>query len=228
MGKLFYDIGWWYAIINAYPVQWLFFKRKTYYEDGIKNKSWKNGGALVISNHYNVIDYMLNTFLVLPRKLNVVAGEVAYRNKFMHWGMKFFGGIQANRVTRDMSFIDKSAEVIAKGQLVQIFPEGRNTPDGNIHPFKKSYIVISHRANAPIIPIISDGNYGFFKRTHVIVGKPIYISDYISSDVRMPTKAQLETVNEIVFNKVLELKQRLEELKSSKKHKKSQKKKEKQ
>ena len=48
-----------------------------------------------------------------------------------------------------------SNELIKKGQLVQIFPEGRNTPDGKIHEFKQSYIVIAHRANAPIIPIVA-------------------------------------------------------------------------
>ena len=217
---MFYEIGRWFAIINAYLVQLLFFKRKTYYEDGIKRKSWKKGGALIISNHYNVIDYMNTMFMVLPRKLHVIAGEVAYRNKFMHWGMKFFGGIQANRVTRDMSFMDKGAAVIQKGGLLQIYPEGRNTPDGNIHPFKKSYIVIAHRAHSPIIPIITDGNYGFFRRTHVMVGNPIYLDEYITSIGPMPTKDELNAANEAIYNKVLELRQRLEELKAqSKKNK---------
>ena len=214
---MLYDFGRWFAIINGYWLQLLFFKRKTYYEDDAARKCWKKGGALVISNHFNALDYMLNMFLVLPRKLSVVVSEFAYKNKFLRWGMKFFGGIQANRITRDMSFMDKSADVIAKGGLVQIFPEGRNTPDGNIHPFKKSYIVIAHRANAPIIPIISDGNYGFFKRTHVIVGNPINVSDYITSTGPMPTKEELNATNEIIYNKVLELRQQLEELKSASK-----------
>ena len=219
MRNFFYDFFRWLAIILGYPLQLIFFKRRTYYEDNIKRKSWKKGGALIISNHYNVLDYILNMFLVLPRKLNVVSSEMPYQNKFLSFGMKFFGGIQANRITRDMSFIAKSAEVIERGQLVQIYPEGRNTPDGNIHPFKRSYIVIAHRANAPIIPIVTDGNYGFFKRASVIVGNPINVSDYVTSTDPMPSKEELIKVNEIIFNKVLELRQQLEELKSLKKSK---------
>ena len=215
MRNFFYDLFRWLAIIFGYPLQLIFFKRKIYYEDNVKKKKWKKGGALIISNHYNVMDYFLNMFLVLPRKLNVVTSEMPYQNKFLAFGMKFVGGIQANRITRDMGFMSKSAEVIQKGQLVQIYPEGRNTPDGNIHPFKKSYIVIAHRAKAPIIPVVTDGNYGIFKRASVLVGRPINVSDYITSTGPMPTKEELNTVNDIVFNKVLDLRQQLEQLKAS-------------
>ena len=223
MKNFFYDFFRWLAIIFGYPMQLIFFKRKTYYENNVKRKGWKKGGALVISNHYNVFDYFMNMFLVLPRKLNVVSSEIPYQNKFLTFGMKFVGGIEANRITRNMSFIKKSAELIAKGQLVQIFPEGRNSPDGNIQPFKKSYIVIAHQAKAPIIPIVTDGNYGFFKRASVLIGNPINVSDYITSTGMMPAKDELNHVNEIVFNKVLELRQQLEELKSSSKKSKKQK-----
>ncbi|MCH5151872.1 MAG: 1-acyl-sn-glycerol-3-phosphate acyltransferase [Clostridiales bacterium] len=215
MKNFVYDFFRWLAIILGYPLQLIFFKRKTYYENNVKRKGWKKGGALVISNHYNVLDYFLNMFLVAPRKLNVVTSEMPYQNKFLSFGMKFVGGIQANRITRDMSFMNKSAEVISKGQLVQIYPEGRNTPDGNIHPFKRSYVVIAHRANAPIIPIVTDGNYGFFKRASVIIGNPINVADYITTTSPMPTKEELNRANEIIFNKILALKQQLEELKAS-------------
>ena len=216
---MFYEFFRWLAIILGWPLQLIYFKRRTYFQEGVHRKTWKKGGALVISNHYSALDYLMNTYVVSPRKLNVVVSEMPYQNKFLAFGMKFFGGIQANRITRDMSFIKKSADVIKKGQLVQIFPEGRNTDDGNLQPFKKSYIVIAYQANSPIIPIISDGNYGLFKRASVIVGKPINVSDYITSQGRMPTKEELNQVNEIVFNQVLALKQELENLKQAKKYK---------
>ena len=41
--------------------------------------------------------------------------------------------VEANRETRSMKFIDQSVDIINKGQLMQIYPEGRNTPDGKIH-----------------------------------------------------------------------------------------------
>ena len=200
----------------GYPLQLLFFKRKTYYEDK-RSTSLMKGGKLIISNHFNMFDYVLTSFIVYPRKLNVVASEDPFRNPFFRFGMKFFGAIQANRVTKNMKFIDECARVITdKRQLVQIFPEGRNTPDGKIHPFKHSYLVIAHRARAPIVPIVSDGSYGIFKRTSVIIGKEIDVSELIQTDARTPSREELERANEYVYGKVLELRERLEELKSRK------------
>ena len=209
----------WLAIFTCFPFQLLLFKRKTYYEADAPRRPWEKGGALIISNHFNFLDYLMNMFVVLPRKLNVIASEMPFQNKLLRIGVKFFGAIEANRITRDMRFMDEAATLIKKGQIVQIFPEGRNTPDGTIKPFKHSYIVIAHRAGAPIIPIITDGSYSFFKRAHVIVGKPIYLSEYISSERRTPSREELKVANDAIFSKVLALRNTLEELKEADKNK---------
>ena len=203
----------------GYSLQLLFFKRKTYYEDKKSTRIMK-GGKLIITNHFNMFDYVLTSFVVYPRKLNVVASEMPFANPFFRFGMKFFGAIQANRVTKNMKFMDECARVIAKKkQLVQIYPEARNTPDGKIHEFKHSYLVIAHRAGAPILPIITDGNYGLFKRASVIIGKEIDIKELITSDARTPSREELAAANDYVYSKVLELREKLEELKLSKKRK---------
>lgn len=199
----------------GYPLQFLFFKRKVYYEDKKATHLFR-GGKLIISNHYNMFDYVLTSFIVFPRKLNAVCAEFAFKYAIVRFGMKFFGAIQANRVTKNMRFMDEAANVIKKGQLCQIFPEGRNTPDGNIHEFKHSYIVIAHRAKAPIIPIVTDGNYGVFKRVSVMIGKEIDVSQFITSDRNTPTREELTKANEYIFNKVLELRAELERKKSKK------------
>ena len=215
---MFYAICRIIGLITGYPIQLLLFKRKTYYEDK-KNTHLHRGGKLIISNHYNFLDYVLASFVVFPRKLNVVAGEVPFRVSIVRLGMKFFGAIQANRETKNMGFVDESAKIIRKGQLVQIFPEGRNTPDGKIHEFKKSYIVIAYRAGAPIVPVISDGNFGLFKRTHVIIGKEIDVSQFITSNRHTPTREELDRANEYIHNKVLELREELERRKKGRKKK---------
>lgn len=219
--SVIYCIFRWLAIFTCFPFQLALFTRKTYYEDGAPKRPWKKGGAVIISNHFNFLDYLMNMFVVLPRKLNVVASEFAFANVWIRFGVRFFGVIEANRITRNMRFMDKCAELIKKGQIVQIFPEGRNTPDGKIHEFKHSYLVIAYRANAPIIPIITDGNYGFSRRAHVIVGKPIYPEEYLEiSDRHTPPREELTAANEAIYKRVLSLREKLEELKANDKNKK--------
>ena len=216
---MFFEIFRIFGLITGWPLQWLFFKRKVYYEDESCKKSLKKGGKLVITNHYSVVDYVTSCFLVCPRKLWAVTSEIPYKSRLLRFGMKFFGTIQANRITRNMKFIDESAEILKKGKLVQIFPEGRNTPDGKIHDFKRSYIVIAHRAGVPIVPVITDGNYGLFTRNRMMIGKEIDLSTWITSTDRMPPREQIEQANEYIFQTVLRLREELAQ-KSKKKEKK--------
>ena len=223
---ILFDIFRWFAIIQGFWLYWLFFKRKTYYEDGNPHRKSRRfkGPKLIISNHYCVLDFMLNMFLVLPRKLWVVASEHAYRNKLQGFGMRFFGGIPCDRRIRSMRFMDRSVEVLKRGGLVQIFPEGKNTDDGQIGPFYASYIVIAHRAGVPIIPIMTDGNYGFFKQTHVLVGNEIDLKDYITAEGPIIPRDQLESANEAIRGKVLALKADLDARVAAEKSKKSKRK----
>jgi hypothetical protein len=68
--------------------------------------------------------------------------------------------------------------------------------------------MIALRSDAPIIPVIIDGSYGFFKRSHVIIGKKIYLSDYCTS--LNPTKEEILALNDIVYKKSLALKEELD------------------
>lgn len=199
----------WLALITAWPVQVLFFKRKTYYEDKRTSNRFIKGGALIISNHYSVLDYMVNMFLFPFRKLFVVMAEMIFkRGKFFHWAMRCFGGIRSDRDIMGMRFIDESVRVLEKGKLVQIYPEAHISKDGSMLDFKPSYIMIALRANVPIIPVMTDGNYGFFKRVHIIIGKKIYLSDYCAS--LNPTREEIVALNEMVRNKALELRAELD------------------
>ena len=212
---MIYEIFRVIGVILGWPLQFLFFKRKTYYEDK-KSVNLYKGGKLIVCNHYNMFDYVLGCFIVFPRKLYAVASEVPFRSPIVRFGMKFFGAIEANRETRSMKFLNESAAVLKKGHLVQIFPEGQNTPDGKIHDFYAGYVLIAHRGNVPIVPIITDGNYGLFKRVSVIIGKEINVQDFMTSGKKNPTREEIEKVNEYVHQKCLELREELEVRKAKK------------
>lgn len=213
---MFYEIFRIIGLVTGYPFQLLFFKRKTYYVDK-KNTHLFKGGKLIVSNHFGMLDYVLTSFIVFPRKLNVVASEIPFKNKLLKFGMKFFGVIEANRETKNMSFINKCANVLKKGQLVQIYPEGKNSPDGKIYEFKASYTLIAHRANVPIVLVITDGNYGLFKRTNVIISEEIDVSKFMDVNSKTTKKEDRESLNNYIHTRALELRAELENLKNKKK-----------
>jgi 1-acyl-sn-glycerol-3-phosphate acyltransferase len=124
--------------------------------------------------------------------------------------MMFFGGIPCDRRIRSMRFMERSVEVLKRGGLVQIFPEGKNTDDGLIGPFYPSYIVIAHRAGVPIVPILTDGSYGFRKRAHVLIGCEIHTGDYIKTEGPIIPREELMAANEAIRERVLTLKAELD------------------
>lgn len=199
----FFDLARWIGIITGLPFYWLFFKRKLYYEDKKVQGRKVRGGALIISNHFSPFDYVMNAVLFFPRKLCIITISLVFRTKFMRTLMKFWGGIEVNQESKSPKFIIQAAREIKSGNLVQIFPEGHNSPDGKMHPFYPSYVAIALRANSQIIPVISDGNYGIFKRTHVIIGKPIDPRDYLTGEKY--TKEDMLRINEIIYQKAQEL-----------------------
>lgn len=206
------EIFRWLALITAWPVQLLVFKRKTYYEDRRAQGRRVRGKALIVSNHFSVFDYMVNLFLFPFRKLYVVYWP--QNSKRIRWGMKFFGGIVSDRDVMSLRFMDESVKTLEKGRVVQIYPEAYISEDGRMDEFKPSYVLIALRAEAPIIPVITDGQYGLFKRVHLIIGKPIDLWDYCTSED--PTKEEIMALNDIVYKKCLELQRELEARKQNK------------
>jgi 1-acyl-sn-glycerol-3-phosphate acyltransferase len=152
---------------------------------------------------------MVNLFLFPFRKLYVVywPQNGTKQSKWIRRGMRFFGGIVSDREANSMRFIDESVKTLEKGRLVQIYPEAHITYDGEMHEFKPSYLLIALRAEVPIIPVMIDGNYGIFKRAHVMIGKPIDPWSLCTSDD--PTREELMEMNRIVFEKSKDLKAEL-------------------
>lgn len=204
---IYKEILRWYGLLSGYPLYLAYFKKKVYYEDKEAQNRFVKGGALIISNHYHVYDYIVNAGLFPFRKLYVVLKSDVYRHKFTAWGMSIFGGIKSDRDIMGMKFMDQSVSHLKRGHLVQIFPEAYITETGEMREFKTAYLMIAQRADTPIIPVITDGNYGWKKRVHVIIGKPILLSDFCP--YANPNRQQLTELNAMVRNKCLELQQEL-------------------
>ncbi|MCR5611258.1 MAG: 1-acyl-sn-glycerol-3-phosphate acyltransferase [Clostridiales bacterium] len=198
-----------FVLVTGFIPYLMVYKPKIYFEEGNRKTNRIKGGALIVSNHYLFMDYPMTMFHWFGRRVHCVMLEYVFGfSWFLKLSAEIIGGINAKRDSKGMGFMDESVRLIKKGRLVQIYPEAKNTPDGKIHDFKPSYVLIALRADAPVVPFILDGNYGFFKRAHAIVGKPIMLSDYCRS--ADPSREEIETLNAIVREKALELKETLD------------------
>ncbi len=211
---------YYFFIITASPCDLFYFLHRTHYVDK-KNQSKRiKGRAIIVSNHISLADYILYIFMFAFRKLHCLISTVVYKkNKFVRFFMWLIGGIKVDRSNYDLSFLDESIKLLNKDKVLVVFPEGKlERNKGELLEFSPTYIYLALKSNSPIIPVYSEGNYGFFKKNNVIIGKKIYLKDYCKSD--NPTKEEIQLINDLVKKEIKRLKKQLYKIKENKKERK--------
>ena len=72
---------------------------------------------------------------------------------------------------------------------------------------------ISRTIDAPIIPVFTDGCYFSKKRSHVMIGTPIYASELY--DESLGERENIEAINSFVRSRIIELGEELEKRKKA-------------
>ncbi len=185
---------------------WLLYKPKVYVQQGGTRRL--PAPSILVSNHHSLLDFPLY-FLVFPfRTIRFLMAEVLFRkNKAFSTLLYNLGGIRVDREGKDFGFISDAIEVLDKGRILGIFPQARLPVKGEIIPFTASTAFIALHTDAPIIPVYTDGRYGITKRTRVVIGAPLYLSEYV--DQTLPEEENLDRLTKILQDKVYALKEEI-------------------
>ncbi|NVD06987.1 MFS transporter [Vibrio sp. JPW-9-11-11] len=165
-------------------------------------------GALLVCNHVSYMDALLLS-AVCPRLIRFVMEE-EYANtpplrKFLNRA-----GVIPISATNRRSIIrafNQVEQALNQGHIVCIFPEGRLTPDGEIHPFMRGMDIILKRSPVPVIPVALKGMWGsyfsrhkgsackglpsrFWSRIEIEAGEPVQ-PEFASTDTMHHRVAQL-------------------------------------
>ena len=123
-------------------------------------------------------------FLVLPRRIRMLAIKQLARIPLFGWGMwagRFIFIDRQNAVAARRS-IGAAGRRIHDGESVLIFPEGTRTRDGTLGPFKKGSFHLAVKAGVPIVPVALRGTRELMPRGSfllrsgtitAVVGEPI-------------------------------------------------------
>lgn len=204
----------WFTKITGYPFFLIAFKTKVFYQNRKVQGRRIRGKALVVTNHRAIYDFAVWMFVFFTRTLRCIVAEVTYDlNPVLHALLKMWGAIRVDRHDNDFEFMWKSIDILKKGGVVEIFPESRIPEKDEPTPleFKPSYVYIALRSDAPIIPVFTDGCYFSKKRSHVMIGTPIYASELY--DESLGERENIEAINSFVRSRIIELGEELEKRK---------------
>ena len=203
--------GWLPFIIGNRP--------KVYYENKKLQSRKIKGKAIVMPNHCSVWDVASMMYLFPGRNLRCVVAELMFeKSKIFTWFLKGLGSIPVNRNTADFTFLNKSCEILDKNGVIEIYPEARIPLKGEERPlpFKTSIVYMALKSGAPIIPVVTNGEYCKKKRLRILIGTPINLLSLY--DNKLPEKENIEIMTNMLRDKIKELSDELEK-RSAKKQK---------
>ena len=145
---------------------------------GIENLSSLKGPALLISNHVTDVDAAL-ILSALPfrwrlRVAIAMSGELLREwrsTKKLHYalGAALFNVFSLPRQSGFRKSFAYAGEAIDRGFSVMIFPEGHETKDGRMQPFKSGIGILVSELNVPVVPIKLNGLFELKKRRQYFV-----------------------------------------------------------
>jgi len=119
----------------------------------------KTGGVILASNHLSVIDSVILP-LVIERRIYFLAKSDYFTGKgFKNWAVKHFllgtGMIPIDRSGGKASeaSLNTGLDVLAKGQVLGIYPEGTRSPDAKMYRGRTGVARMILEANVPVVPV---------------------------------------------------------------------------
>ena len=180
---------------------------------GKKNLPKKKGYVLTC-NHYSNMDAVILD-LCLVKKIRFLAKKELFKNKFVSFFLRKFGGFPINREKPEISSFKFAIDVLKNDKILGIFPEGtRNKTEQAMQDLKQGAITFASRGNADIVPAILYNKPKAFRKNYIVIGEPLKIEGENPSRL---TKEEIEANAFRLYNAMENLRKQMDEKLANKK-----------
>jgi len=149
----------------------------------------KAGGALVVSNHQSYLDPVVLA-VTFDRPFAFLADSYLFKIGPFAWLIRKLNAFPIEQGKGDVGAVKQTIRLLQEGEVLNVFPEGTRTKDGQLQPVLGGVALAIRRAKVPVIPAIIVGAYEAYPRhriiprpgrIRVIYGKPIRL-DHLKGD----------------------------------------------
>ncbi|MCL2388881.1 MAG: 1-acyl-sn-glycerol-3-phosphate acyltransferase [Elusimicrobia bacterium] len=133
-----------------------------------------DGGAIIAPNHQSFFDPPLMG-ASMPRDLHFMAKQELFKVPVLGFLIKRTNAFPIKRGALDMSAFRNAFDLLKKGELLLMFPEGTRSKDGNLGKARAGLGMVAVNAGVPVVPAKITGTNTMFKlkRITVTYGKPL-------------------------------------------------------
>jgi 1-acyl-sn-glycerol-3-phosphate acyltransferase len=169
------------------------------------------GGGLIVSNHASFLDpVLLGTSL--PRDIHYLARKSLFKNKLFDYILRSVNAVPVDRDGNGMAGLKAILERLQKGCMVNLFPEGTRTPDGNLQKARSGVGLAVIKSKVPVIPTRIFGSFesygknsSFPKPKKIIIkyGPPINF-DALREEAKTCPKERLKEIYQEIADQIMD------------------------
>jgi 1-acyl-sn-glycerol-3-phosphate acyltransferase len=145
----------------------------------------KTGGVILAANHQSYLDpVMVATWLQRP--VCFMARSSLFENRHFGWFIRELHAYPVRLGEGDIGAVKETIRLLQEGHVLNIYPEGTRSLDGEIKKMEKGIALVIRKAKVPVVPVAIDGSFQAWPKGHklfhpqrirVKFGKPMYLSD---------------------------------------------------
>jgi len=184
------------------PVVWLLFPYRTKHKkealEAVKDKRY-----ILCCNHTSFADPAI-LMVSYPKPIYFMAKEELFHNKIAAWFLgNVMGAFPVNRGTGDTSAIDTARDILKRGHVLGIFPEGTRSKTGELGRGKSGAALLAAQTDAYVLPVClvpkRKKRVSLFHLTTAVYGQPIspeelHLTDPEHPDLRFATRKIMESI----------------------------------
>ena len=143
------------------------------------------GPLIIYANHVNILEIPILYTRLQPRRVHGMLLAERWDIPLLRWVLDATETIPLHRGEADIDAIRKGLEVLEKGEMLVMAPEGTRSHNGHLQGAHPGVVLLALHSRAELIPVVYYGaekykeNLSRLKRTdfHIRVGKLFHLDD---------------------------------------------------
>ena len=182
------SVPWRCAQMLARVLTTLLFDLKVYGRENVPAQ----GGAIIVSNHQGNLDPVVLA-VRLNRSVNYIAKSELFEGRIGSWLLRtVFNAFPVRQGAGDVGAVRETIHRLREGHLLNLYPEGARSEDGQIGPMLRGVGLIVHRAAVPVVPAVIVGSFEAWpiqrtlfraKPVRVTYGPPMNVADLSPDEI---------------------------------------------
>lgn len=155
--------------------------------------------VIVCANHKSLLDPIFLA-ISMPQRIYFMAKKELFDKPILGGLLRALGAFPVDRFGRDLKALRASVALVNEDKILGIFPEGTRVKEAKRENVKDGVAFIALKAKADIMPVEIISTYKPFRKSEILIKKPILVNDFAS----FKNKEAMKKMTDRVYDKIYE------------------------